>query len=122
MISLFRTFFFWTLALAVAAIAVANRKSTLLSFDPFSADQPAIALQLPLFWIILSAALVGRYKKNVLLMSLLISLIAATLYYVTQMVTMLLAKNESVSPAAGAFAPIIIFSALVLALFKARPA
>jgi uncharacterized integral membrane protein len=59
MTSLFRTFFFWTLALAVAAIAVANRKSTLLSFDPFSADQPAIALQLPLFWIILSAALVG---------------------------------------------------------------
>jgi len=59
MISLFRTFFFWTLALAVAAIAVANRKSTLLSFDPFSADEPAIALQLPLFWIILSAALVG---------------------------------------------------------------
>jgi uncharacterized integral membrane protein len=59
MISLFRTFFFWSLALAVAAIAVANRKSTLLSFDPFSADQPAIALQLPLFWIILSAALVG---------------------------------------------------------------
>ncbi len=43
MISLFRTFFFWTLALAVAAIAVANRKNTLLSFDPFSADQPAIA-------------------------------------------------------------------------------
>lgn len=59
MISLFRTFFFWTLALAVAAIAVANRKNTLLSFDPFSADQPAIALQLPLFWIILAAALVG---------------------------------------------------------------
>jgi len=59
MTSLFRTFFFWTLALAVAAIAVANRKSTLLSFDPFSANQPAIALQLPLFWIILSAALVG---------------------------------------------------------------
>ena len=44
MTSLFRTFFFWTLALAVAAIAVANRKSTLLSFDPFSTDQPAIAL------------------------------------------------------------------------------
>ena len=59
MISLFRTFFFWTLALAVAAIAVANRKSTLLSFDPFSADQPAIALQLPLFWTTLSAALDG---------------------------------------------------------------
>ncbi|HOZ73048.1 MAG TPA: LptF/LptG family permease [Spirochaetales bacterium] len=76
----------------------------------------------PLVVTLLSAALVGRYKKNVLLMSLLISLVAATLYYVTQMVTMLLAKNGSVSPAAGAFTPIIIFSALVLALFKARPA
>lgn len=59
MISLFRTVFFWTLALAVVALAVANRKPTLLSFDPFSSDRPAFALQLPLFWIILAAALVG---------------------------------------------------------------
>ena len=59
MISLFRTFFFWTLALAVAALAVANRETTLLSFDPFSAERPAFALELPLFWIILGSALVG---------------------------------------------------------------
>lgn len=59
MISLFRTFFFWTLALAVAALAVANREATLLSFDPFSAKQPAFALELPLFWIILGSALIG---------------------------------------------------------------
>ena len=59
MTSLFRTFFFWTLALAVAAIAVANREATLLSFDPFSATRPAFALELPLFWIILGSALIG---------------------------------------------------------------
>jgi hypothetical protein len=59
MTSLFRTFFFWTLALGVAALAVANRDATQLSLDPFSATTPAVAFQLPLFWIILGAALIG---------------------------------------------------------------
>jgi uncharacterized integral membrane protein len=59
MTSLFRTFLFWTLALLAAAIAVANRAPARLSFDPFSPDKPAIALDVPLFWIILGSALVG---------------------------------------------------------------
>jgi hypothetical protein len=59
MTSLFRTFTFWTLALAMAAIAVANRTPSVLSFDPFSSGQPAIALEVPLFWIILGSAFVG---------------------------------------------------------------
>jgi hypothetical protein len=59
MISLFRTLFFWTLALAVAAIAVANRKGVLLSFDPFNSESPALSLEVRLFWIILVAALIG---------------------------------------------------------------
>ena len=59
MISLFRTFLFWTLALAMAAIAVANRNPTALSFDPFSADRPAVMLEVLLFWIILGSAFVG---------------------------------------------------------------
>lgn len=74
----------------------------------------------PLVVTLLSAALVGRFKKNVLLMSLLVSLVGATLYYVVQMITMLLAKNESISPAAGAFAPLVLFLVLIVALFKAR--
>ncbi|PKL09504.1 MAG: YjgP/YjgQ family permease [Spirochaetae bacterium HGW-Spirochaetae-7] len=76
----------------------------------------------PLLVTALSASLVGRFKKNILLMSLLVSLLSATLYYVTQMVSMLLAKNESISPAAGAFAPLAVFSIVIIALFKARPA
>ncbi|GAB1457502.1 hypothetical protein MASR2M48_28100 [Spirochaetota bacterium] len=75
----------------------------------------------PLIVTLLSAALVGRYKKNVLLMSLLLSLVAATMYYVVQMVAMLLAKSEAISPVSGAFAPIIIFSLLIMVLFKFRP-
>jgi len=76
----------------------------------------------PLLVTALSASIVGRFKKNILLMSLLVSLLSATLYYVTQMVSMLLAKNESITPAAGAFAPLAIFFIVIIALFKARPA
>lgn len=40
-------------------VALANRDRVRLSFDPFSADDPAIFFNLPLFLIIFSAALVG---------------------------------------------------------------
>jgi lipopolysaccharide export system permease protein len=70
----------------------------------------------------LSAAIVGKYKKNILLMSLLLSLIVATLYYVTQMITMLLAKNGSISPIAGAFSPLLGFAIIVGILFSVRSA
>jgi len=50
---------FWPLAIVVAAIAVANRKAVLLSFDPFNATAPAIAFPVPLYWVVLGSALVG---------------------------------------------------------------
>jgi hypothetical protein len=59
MTSLFRTLFFWGLAVTISVIAVANRKAVLLSFDPFNSVTPAISLQLPQFWIILGAGLAG---------------------------------------------------------------
>jgi len=76
----------------------------------------------PLVVTLLSAALAGFYRKNVLLMSLLVSLTAATLYYVTQMVSMLLAKSGTIGPVAGAFAPLVIFTILVVVLFRVRSA
>ena len=59
MISLFRMLFFWTLAIATAVIAVANRNDVPLSFDPFNAAAPAILFHVPLYLIILAAALIG---------------------------------------------------------------
>lgn len=56
-----------------------------------------------------SISLGGRFKKNIMLMSLLLSLSVAVLYYVTQMVTMLFAKWEYISPFAGAWFPVILF-------------
>ena len=76
----------------------------------------------PLMVTLLSAGLVGRFRKNVLLMSLLVSLVGATLYYVAQMISMLLAKNETVMPAAGAFAPLAVFALITLALIRSRKA
>lgn len=65
-----------------------------------------------------SISLGGRFKKNVILMSLLISLSIAVGYYVTQMVSMLFAKWEYVTPLAGAWFPVILFSALSALLLK----
>jgi uncharacterized membrane protein len=59
MTSLFRTLFFWTLAIATAVIAVANRAPVPLSFDPFNAVAPAVVFQIGLAWIILASALIG---------------------------------------------------------------
>jgi lipopolysaccharide export system permease protein len=56
-----------------------------------------------------SISLGGRFKKNILLMSLLLSLSVAVLYYIMQMITMLLAKWEYISPLAGAWFPVVLF-------------
>lgn len=50
---------FWPLAIVVVAVAVANRNSVLLSFDPFNVTAPAVAFYVPLYLIVLGAALVG---------------------------------------------------------------
>lgn len=59
MTSLFRTLFFWFLAIATAVVAVANRAFVDLSFDPFNSAAPAIVFEVRQFWIILGAALIG---------------------------------------------------------------
>ena len=50
---------FWPLTIIVAAIAIANRKPVLLSFDPFNVSAPAVAFYVPLYAVVLGAALVG---------------------------------------------------------------
>lgn len=76
----------------------------------------------PLLVTAMASAFAGLFRKNLLLMSLLVSLVGATIYYVSQMIGMLLAKSGALSPALGAFAPILIalaVSGLGLALRKA---
>lgn len=75
----------------------------------------------PLIFIIaglLAVGLTGRTKKNVLLISLSLSIVAIVLYYVFQMCTMVMAKTQYISPFMGAWAPDILFMAIALVLIK----
>jgi lipopolysaccharide export system permease protein len=70
----------------------------------------------PLIVIVLSIAMGGRFKKNVLLMSLLSSLVASVVFYVAQMITMMLAKLGLIWPSVGAWAPTVLFMVLGIVL------
>ncbi len=72
----------------------------------------------PLIVALISAAIGGRFKKNILLMSLLLSLIISVLYYVGQMVAGILAKFGLFTPIMGAWAAVVVFLGAALWLFK----
>ncbi len=72
----------------------------------------------PLVVTLLSIGAGGRLRKNILLSSLLISLGASTAYYVIRMISLLLARLDLISPAAGASAPVVFFLALGILLFR----
>lgn len=65
-----------------------------------------------------SISLGGRFKKNIMLMSLLLSLSIAVSFYVTQMVTMILSKWEYISPLSGAWLPVVVFIAGSIAMLR----
>lgn len=72
----------------------------------------------PLVVVLLAGSAGGRFRKNVLLASLLTSLVAATMYYVAQMICMLLAKTGAIDPRVGAWAPLVVFLAAGVLLFR----
>ncbi len=63
----------------------------------------------PLVVLLLSIPMGGRFRKNILLMSLLSSLMAAVLFYVAQMLTMMLAKLGYIPAFWGAWTPVFLF-------------
>lgn len=68
--------------------------------------------------VFLSIGLSGKSRKNVLLISLSLSVGAAVLFYVMQMITMLLAKFGYISGFAGAWSPVIFFVLLSIVLLR----
>jgi uncharacterized integral membrane protein len=47
------------LAVVIVLFAVANRKSVVVSFDPFAGDMSALTFDVPLFIVIFAAMIVG---------------------------------------------------------------
>lgn len=68
--------------------------------------------------VFLSIGLSGKSRKNVLLISLSLSICAAVLFYVMQMITMLLAKFGYISPFMGAWFPVFFFVIISVVLLK----
>jgi len=72
----------------------------------------------PFIVTFISSAIGGRFRKNILLMSLLTSLVVSVVYYVAQMMAILLAKLGYISPLTGAWGAAIVFLAAGLYLFR----
>jgi lipopolysaccharide export system permease protein len=75
----------------------------------------------PLIVVLIASGVGGRFRKNVLLMNLLAALILSVVYYVGQMISLILAKNGMIPPLAGAgFAFCVFLGAGLLLLRTAR--
>lgn len=72
----------------------------------------------PFIVVLLSSGLGGRFKKNVLLMSLFVSLVTSVVYYVTGMVAEILAGDGVIPPIAGAWAGAVLFTVVGIVLIK----
>jgi lipopolysaccharide export system permease protein len=68
--------------------------------------------------IFLSVTLGGRFTKNILLMTLLTSLGAASVFYVIEMITIMSAKVGLMPPFLGAFFPVLVCIAAGFAMLR----
>lgn len=68
--------------------------------------------------VFLSIGLTGKTRKNVLLISLASCISASVLFYVTMMVTMVLAKHGYISAFSGAWSPVIFFTIISIVLLR----
>jgi lipopolysaccharide export system permease protein len=68
--------------------------------------------------MILSISMGGRFRKNILLMSLLASLSAAVVFYVMEMISMMMAKLGYIPPFIGAWFPVAAFIVIGVLLLR----
>jgi lipopolysaccharide export system permease protein len=59
--------------------------------------------------VILSISLGSHFRKNILMMSLLVSILSAVLFYIVEMITMMLGRMGTISPFLGAWLPVFLF-------------
>ena len=103
-----------------ARIFIANlKKNGLPYYEALSQYYRRFSFPFTIFIVLFfSISLGGKFKKNILLMSILLSLGIASLFYITEMLTMMSAKWENISPLAGAWLPVIVFSGFSLVLLR----
>lgn len=95
------------------------KKAGLPYYEPMSVYLKKFAF--PFIFLIaglLAVGVTGRTKKNVLLISLSLSVASVVLFYVFQMCTMVLAKTQVLTPFMGAWFPDIVFTIIAVFLIK----
>jgi lipopolysaccharide export system permease protein len=114
---------------AVKVDELPAREAGLLVQDLKTAGLPYIEAQADFFHrfsyatvsfviMILSISMGGRFRKNILLMSLLASLSAAVVFYVMEMISMMMAKLGYIPTFAGAWFPVASFVVIGLLLLR----
>jgi lipopolysaccharide export system permease protein len=68
--------------------------------------------------VFLAIGLSGKTKKNVLIVSLFLCIISVVLFYVLQMITMLMAKFQVIPPIFGGWFPVVLFIFISIILLK----
>jgi len=68
--------------------------------------------------MMLSVSMGGRFRKNILLMSLFTSLVAAVVYYIAEMLSMTMAGLDYIHPFVGAWFPVCIFIIIGVLLIR----
>lgn len=95
------------------------QKSGLPSAEASSIYYKKYAFPFIVFLVVfLAIGLSGKTQKNVLLISLALSISAVVLFYVMQMVTMLMAKFGAIPPLFGAWFPVFFFIVVSIVLLK----
>ncbi len=72
----------------------------------------------PFIVMLISSAIGSSFSKNILLMSLLTSLLVSVIYYVNNMLLVLLAKQGILAPALGAWGAVLLFFAAGILLLR----
>ncbi len=75
---------------------------------------------IPIIVVLIAIVSSGLIKKNIMLFTMLISIFAAVVYYVLQMVLSIMAINELIPPVWGAFLPLVVFILIFAVVFKFR--
>lgn len=83
--------------------------------------QRVLSFLTPLVLMIIACSINYRFKKNILLFSIVSCLCIGVVYYVVQMLTLILASQGMISPISGTLAPVVmilVFSVGLTATFR----
>jgi len=97
-----------------------NQKKTGLPYKSYQAKyyQRFTMALTPLLVVIFAGGLGGKFKRNILLMSLLVTIGISSAWYIVRMIATLLSETGLISPLLGAVVPYSVFFIFGLWLFR----